>query len=127
MNKIQVVLSVLLISLFILSACAGSPASTPTPVILNGNTPVPVVSSTTLRVALLEDISSANVWLLFDEAGASYWNHAVEGGFWPTLFGLSEQRFDLIPYAASDIPGGFSQENGFYTNTISLKENLKLE
>ncbi len=124
MNKIQVALSVLLISLFILSACAGSPASTPTPVILNGNTPVPVVSSTTLRVALLEDISSANVWLLFDEAGASYWNHAVEGGFWPTLFGLSEQRFDLIPYAASDIPGGFSQENGFYTNTISIKENL---
>jgi ABC-type transport system substrate-binding protein len=125
MNKFLLGSGMLLLSLFICSACSESSAPTPTPVIMNGNTPAPVTSSTTLRVALLDDISSANVWFIFDKAGGSYWNHAVEGGSWPTLFGLSEQRFDLIPNAARDIPGGFTQENGFFTNTISLKENLK--
>ncbi len=77
-----------------------------------------------LRFAVLEDMTSTNVWALFDDADSSYWNHAVQGSYWPTLFKLSDQRYDFIPSLAADFPSELTEEGEFWVATVQLKEGL---
>lgn len=76
----------------------------------------------TIRYAVIEDMTTQNVWALYDNTGASMWNYVEQDQQWPTLFGYSDQRFDWVPVIAADIPGAFTQEGEFWTNTITLKE-----
>ena len=74
------------------------------------------------RVAILADMTSSNVWNLFGP-GASTYNYVVQAGYWPTLYGLSDQRYDLIPFLAADFASPVEEEGEFYVSTVTLKEN----
>ncbi len=77
-----------------------------------------------IRFAVLEDMTSQNIWYLWDEGGASTWNYVVQATQWPTLFGLSDQRYDIVVGCAAEIPGAFVQEGEYFVNTVTLKEGL---
>lgn len=75
------------------------------------------------RIAILADITSSNVWNLFGP-GASAYNYVIQNAYWPTLFGLSHQRLDLIPQMAADFPSDLEQEGDFWVSTVPLKEGV---
>jgi ABC-type transport system substrate-binding protein len=74
------------------------------------------------RIAILADMTSSNVWNLFGP-GASTYNYVVQANYWPTLYGLSDKRFDLIPFLAADFASELEEEGDFYVSTVSLKDN----
>ncbi len=73
------------------------------------------------RVAMLADMTSSNVWNLFGP-GASTYNYVVQAGYWPTLYGLSDQRFDLIPFLAADFATPVEEEGEFFVTTVKIKD-----
>ncbi len=77
-----------------------------------------------MRFPLLADLTSTNVWNLYDNAGSTFWNYVPLNWQWPTLLGQSDQRYDLIPVLAADIPGPITQDGDFYVGTVVLKEGL---
>ncbi len=77
-----------------------------------------------LRIAVLSDMNSLNVWYLFDNGGASYWNYVEQVTYWPFLIGQSDQRFDLVPNIAEDMPGPFTQEGDNWVNTVKIHDGL---
>jgi ABC-type transport system substrate-binding protein len=78
-----------------------------------------------IRQAVLADLDGLNPWYLFDITGSSYWNYVVSSSFYPTLFVISDQRWDWVPYLAAEAPGPITQEGEFYVGTASLKPGLK--
>lgn len=77
----------------------------------------------TYRVAILADITSSNVWNLFGP-GASTYNYVVQAAYWPTLYGLSDKRYDLIPFLAEDFASPIEEEGDFFVSTVSLKDHF---
>lgn len=75
------------------------------------------------RIAILADMTSSNVWNLFGP-GASTYNYVVQANYWPTLYGLSDQRFDLIPFLAADFASDLEEEGDFVVSTVTLKDNF---
>ncbi len=75
------------------------------------------------RIAILADMTSSNVWNLFGP-GASTYNYVVQANYWPTLYGLSDKRFDLIPFLAADFASDLEEEGDFFVSTVSLKDNF---
>jgi ABC-type transport system substrate-binding protein len=113
----------------VLSACGGKTATPievglPTPIATSTEAP-PQGRALKIRFAILDDISSTNVWALFDEAGSSFWNEAVQAAYWPRLFQLADQRYDIVPAAADGFPSQFIKEGAFITATVKLSPNLK--
>ncbi len=114
---------------FLFASCGPEAASTP------AATPSPVAAATTIALAptyaeeirfgLIGNVTSVNVWALFDARGYSYNNYAVMSGYWPRLYQLSipDRNFETI--AASGMPSPFQQEESFYTATVPLRTNLK--
>ncbi|MCB2202577.1 ABC transporter substrate-binding protein [bacterium] len=143
MNKktLLAVLSILLVGSFLLSACQNAATPAPTEEDMVEETEPPVVDETEMaseeapaesdaakdldvyRIAMLADMTSSNVWNLFGP-GASTYNYVVQALYWPTLYGLSDQRFDLIPFLASDFSSPFEEEGEFFVTTIGLKEGF---
>ena len=78
--------------------------------------------SDVLRYAIISDMTSTNVWALYDDADSSYWNYAVQNAYWPTLFTLSDQRFDFIPLLAADFPTDLTQEGDLWVSTVVMKD-----
>jgi len=131
-NRVLLVLGLLLIASMVLSACG--PQATPTSEVTTTQAPAATEAPTeapstgrapTIRFAVLSDMTSTNVWALFDDTDASYWNYAVQGGYWPTLYTLSDQRFDFIPATADGFPTELTQEGDFYVGTAKIKPGLK--
>ncbi len=89
-----------------------------------GETTTPTGRAAEFRIALLSDMTSQNVWYLYDQGGSSYWNYAPQTGQWPPLVTLSDQRYDIIPYLAAELPGPFTQEGEYWVNTITMKEGM---
>jgi ABC-type transport system substrate-binding protein len=131
------VFSVLLIASMVLAACAQAtptqpPAEATQPPAQEQPTQPPAETPTqptterapVIRFATLEDMTTTNVWALFDDVGASYWNYVVQIYHWPTLFTLSDQRYDFIPAVAADFPSEFTQEGDLYVATVKLKDGL---
>jgi ABC-type transport system substrate-binding protein len=77
------------------------------------------------RLAILSDLTTFNVWALFDDADSSYWNYAVINSYYPALYGLSDVRFDIIPSVAADFPSPITEEGDFWVATVPLKAGLK--
>jgi peptide/nickel transport system substrate-binding protein len=75
------------------------------------------------RIAILADMTSSNVWNLFGP-GASTYNYVVQANYWPTLYGLSDKRFDLIPFLAADFASDLEEEGEFFVSTVTLKDNF---
>lgn len=77
-----------------------------------------------LRFGTISDLTSTNVWALFDDADSSYYNYAVQSGYWPTLFGYASPRYDYVPSLATDFTEDIVQEGERWIGTATLKEGL---
>jgi ABC-type transport system substrate-binding protein len=99
------------------------PADEPTDEPAAEPTDEPVAATMPYRIAILSDMTSMNVWALYDP-DASTWNYTVQTLYWPTLFGLSDQRFDFIPFIAADFATPLEQEGDFWVSTVPIKEGV---
>jgi peptide/nickel transport system substrate-binding protein len=137
-KKLIVFLSFLLVASFILTGCktatqaptqqVATEASTTTEDVTETTETVPAEQGTVkeldvYRVAMLADMTSSNVWNLFGP-GASTYNYVVQANYWPSLYGLSDKTFSLIPFLGSDFASPIEQEGDFYVTTIPLKEGF---
>ena len=75
------------------------------------------------RIAMLADMTSSNVWNLFGP-GASTYNYVVQAQYWPTLYGIGDQRLDLVPFLASAFASPIEEEGDFFVSTVTLKDNF---
>jgi ABC-type transport system substrate-binding protein len=75
-------------------------------------------------VAILSDMTTRNVWALYGPE-ASFWNFAIQGGYWPTLYTYSPQRFDLIPYVAESFATPLQAEGDLWVSTVTLKQGVE--
>ncbi len=78
-----------------------------------------------IRFALVGNVTSPNVWALFDAKGYSYNNYAVHLSYWPRLFHLTIPDGKFEPQAAAGMPSPVQQEGTFYTATVPLRSDLK--
>jgi len=118
-----------------LSACATTTSEpSPRPTITNttpANTPIPPTITRSsqrmplLQIAMLGETNITNVWTLFDEPGAEYWNHATQADYWPSLYRLAPPSLDLQPAAASGQVPPIECDSAICTATVTLQPNLK--
>ena len=141
MNKKKALwlLSLVLVFSFILSACSGGTEPTTEPTEAEETEPTDTEAVTeepgqevaagdkefdVYRVAMLADMTSSNIWNLFGP-GASTYNYVVQNNYWPTLYGIGDQRFDLVPFLAADFASPIEEEDGFFVSTITIKDGFK--
>ncbi len=141
MNKKKALwlISLVLVFSFIFSACSGGTEPTTAPTEADETEPAETEDVTeepedtaagsdkeldVYRVAMLADMTSSNVWNLFGP-GASTYNYVVQANYWPTLYGIGDQRFDLVPFLAADFASPFVEEDGLFVSTITLKDGYK--
>jgi peptide/nickel transport system substrate-binding protein len=115
----------------LLTACAtATPEPLPTVAPTNIPTPVPPTSSPApqraplLRIAILGETTTTNVWALFDDTGASYWNAATQSSYWPTLYRLTLPSLDFQPATAQGEPSPVKCDTAACTATVTLQPNL---
>lgn len=77
-----------------------------------------------LRIATLGDVTTTNVWALFDETGATYWNHATQSAYWARLYNLSLPTLKLEPAVAESPPAPIQCNSGGCNATITLRTGL---
>jgi ABC-type transport system substrate-binding protein len=77
----------------------------------------------TYRVGILAQPTAGNFWGV--NAVASYWDLAVQSPLRISLFGVSDQRFQLIPQAAADFASPLTQEGDRWTSTVKLREGIR--
>jgi ABC-type transport system substrate-binding protein len=75
---------------------------------------------TAYKIALFEDPVSLNYWNYLGP-GSSVWTQYVLAGQQPSLFTLSDQRFDFVPSLAKDFPT-ITQEGDVWVITIEMTE-----
>lgn len=118
---------------FVLAACSSpTQASVPQPEpTASSLLPVPIPTQTSapqraplLRIATLGDVTTTNVWALFDEPGADYWNHAAQAAYWPRLYSLAPLSLNLQPAAAKSAPPTPTCDSLPCTATITLRPGL---
>lgn len=139
MKKAFWLLSLVLVFSFVLSACGGgaeptSEVTTPeeteaAETETEEDEPTEEVASSdkefdVYRVAMLADMTSSNVWNLFGP-GASTYNYVVQNNYYPTLYGIGDQRFDLVPFLAADFASPFEEEDGLFVSTVTIKDGYK--
>lgn len=123
----------LALAAFFLVACVADtpePLPTNTPAPVNTPTPVPPTPvslpqrAPVLRVAVMGDTTTTNVWALFDEAGAGYWNTATQAGYWPSLYRLALPSLDLEPATAKEEPSPVICDNASCTAIVTLRPGV---
>ncbi|MBN1450374.1 MAG: hypothetical protein JW963_05105 [Anaerolineales bacterium] len=126
----------LLLAALLLAACTVTAEPLPTPVATNTTAPATPTHlpqrGSLLRVAVLGEVTTTNVWTLFDETGADYWNYATQADYWPRLYHLappllgpsarSGQR--LEPATAKGEPTPLVCDAATCTATVSLQPDL---
>jgi ABC-type transport system substrate-binding protein len=121
--------SLLALAALFLTACAtATPESLPTAAptstsVPPTSTPLPQ-RALLLRVAVLGETTTTNVWALFDEAGADYWNAATQSGYWPSLYRLAPPSLDFQPAAAKGEPSSPVCDSATCTATVTLQPGL---
>ncbi|MFQ5793486.1 MAG: ABC transporter substrate-binding protein [Candidatus Bipolaricaulia bacterium] len=75
------------------------------------------------QVGIYEDPTTTNIWNMLGE-GATVWNFAIMVIHYPSLFSLSDQRFDFIPSLAADFPTDFTREGDLFTSEVTLKPGI---
>ncbi len=73
------------------------------------------------RVALFEEPVSLNYWNYLGP-GSSVWTQYVVAGQAPSLFTLSDVRFDFVPSLAKAIPEAVDNGDGTWTITVEMTE-----
>ena len=123
----------LALAAFILSAC-GTVTTTPEPLpatFVPVSTPVPPTAThrpqrmSLLRIAVLGETTTTNVWALFDEAGTDYWSSATQVAYWPSLYRLAPPSLDLQPATALGQPSPLECGSAPCIATVTLQPNLK--
>jgi peptide/nickel transport system substrate-binding protein len=123
----------LALAAFLLTACAtATPEPLPTAASTDIPTNTPVLPTSTLapqrapllRIAILGATTTTNVWALFDEAGASYWNAATQAVYWPSLYRLAPPSLDFQPASAQGEPSPVICDATTCTATVTLQPNL---
>jgi ABC-type transport system substrate-binding protein len=105
----RTLLSLLLAGLMviaILPACAARPSAQLAPTAIPASSaPSQPQRQPVLRVAILGDVTTTNVWVLFNDEGANYWNYATQNDYWPRLYRRSPFTQGLETAAAEgEIP-----------------------
>ena len=72
------------------------------------------------RIGIFEDVTTHNFFNI-PGAGQTVWNFYAFLNRYPSLYGLSDQRFDWVPILADGFPGPFTEEGDFVTATVPLK------
>lgn len=123
----------LALAAFVLSACVPVTTTpeplpaTPAPV----NTPVLPTAThrpqrmPLLRIAMLGETTTTNVWALFDETGTDYWSSATQVAYWPSLYRLTPLSLDFQPATALGQPGPLECDSVPCTVAVTLQSNLK--
>lgn len=111
---------------FFLVGCGATPEPLPAPANTpNSPTATPLPQrAPLLRIAILGEPTTTNVWALFDEAGADYWNYATQAGYWPRLYHLTPLSLDFKPAAAKGNPSPFICDSVNCAATVTLQPNL---
>ena len=125
-------ISLLVLAAFLLSACTTTVTPEPLTTSVPANTPVPPTTTPTpapqraplLRVAILGEATTTNVWALFDETGAAYWNAATQTGYWPSLYHLAPPDLDFEAATAKGEPSPVDCSAAVCTATVTLRPNL---
>ncbi len=123
----------LLLAIIFLASCTPptSPPASPFPPTQTETLPTeetlppPAETHETIRYAILAPTTSVNIWSLFDEAGASYENYAIQANDYPRLYTLSLPNNELSPLLAAGFPSPIVPEGEYFTSTLSLRPNLK--
>lgn len=123
---------------FILSACLSraqaatiATAAPPTP------SPIPFISTSPpqraplLRMAILGDVTTTNVWALFERM--DYWEHATQASYWPRLYSLSPLSLDPStrsgqrpePAAATSASPSLVCDSATCAATVTLRPGLR--
>jgi len=118
----------LLFAVFILAACAATPEPLPAPVPTNTSvpptaTPLPK-RAPLLRVAILGEPTTTNVWAMFDETGTDYWNYATQAEYWPRLYHLAPPSMEFKPATAMGEPSPIVCDSATCTVTVTLRPDL---
>mgnify|MGYP000939977262 FL=1 len=133
--RLFIFLSMILIASFIMTACQSAtqePQQEETEVVVEtepaeAETTEPVAAGEqeldVYRIAMLADMTSSNVWNLFGP-GASTYNYVVQAQYWPTLYGIGDQRLDLVTFLATDFASEIEVEGDFFVSTVTLKDNF---
>jgi peptide/nickel transport system substrate-binding protein len=121
----SLLLTTSLIASIALAACTNTPhAQNPIP----GNVQLTVTPQPqrqpVLRVATFGDVTTTNVWSLFDDVGANYWNYATQSDYWPRLYQLSPFTQDIEPGVAQGEISAMVCESTVCTATIKLLPDL---
>lgn len=122
--------SALVFVALLLAACVATPkAPTVTPISTSVPTPIPssippLRRGQVLRIAVLGEATTTNVWKLFDEPGTDYWNYASQVAYWPSLYQLAPLSLDFEPATAKGEPSPISCDASVCTATVTLRPNL---
>ena len=122
--------SALAFAALILAACVATPeALTTTPISTSAPTPLPTSipplrRGQVLRVAVLGEATTTNVWKLFDEPGTDYWNYATQVAYWPSLYQLAPLSLDFESATAKGDPSPIVCDASVCTATVTLRPNL---
>lgn len=115
------------LTVFFLVGCRAAPQPLPVPANTpNSPTATPLLQrAPLLRIAIFGEATTTNVWALFDEAGADYWNYATQAGYWPSLYHLSPLSLDFEPAAAKGMPPSISCDGDICSApTVTLQPGL---
>ncbi len=82
----------------------------------------PAKRADAVRMAILSDIDGTNPWYQSDITGSSHWNQVASNLFYPTLYAVSDQRWDFVPFTADGMPGEITKEGDFYTSVVKIKK-----
>ncbi|MFN2298854.1 MAG: ABC transporter substrate-binding protein [Anaerolineales bacterium] len=77
----------------------------------------------TYRIGILAQPTAGNFWGV--NAIASYWDLAVQSPMRISLFGVTDQRFQLIPQAAADFASPLLPEGDTWTSTVKIREGIQ--
>jgi len=78
-----------------------------------------------LRIAVLGEPSTANVWTIFDEAGTDYWTVVPQADYWPSLYKLTPPSLTPQPVTAIGKPAPINCDATPCTATVNLQSNLR--
>jgi peptide/nickel transport system substrate-binding protein len=76
----------------------------------------------TYRIGILAQPTAGNFWGI--NTLSYYWDLAVQSPRRLNLFGVTDQRFQLIPQIAADFASPLTKEDGTWTSTVKLREGI---
>ena len=97
---------------------------TPTPPPAPAPTPVPPAQAKVWRIGMPEDITTTNIWSILGPDSTAYNYYALLNRY-PSLYALSDQRFDWIPVLADGFPTEMIEEGDFITSTVKLHDGAQ--